>query len=78
MISVDCAAFTVCALLTFAVSVRLVARRLNGRQAERDRGFYRQMALLEVGFLAGVNCTARLSNMIMHFVKCESLVVHAL
>jgi Family of unknown function (DUF6020) len=45
------AAFTVCALLTFAVSVRLVARRLKGRQAERDRGFYRQMALLEVGFL---------------------------
>lgn len=44
-------AFSISALLAFAAAVRLLARRLTGRQGLRDRGFYRQMALLEAGFL---------------------------
>ncbi|MFC5910886.1 hypothetical protein [Streptacidiphilus monticola] len=44
-------AFTASALLAFAASLRLIARRLKGRQAVRDRGFYRELALLEAGLL---------------------------
>ncbi len=45
------AAFTLSALLAFAASARLVARRMRGRQAVRDRWFHQQLALLAAGFI---------------------------
>jgi hypothetical protein len=45
------AAFAISALLAFAAVARLVARRLKGREAVRDRGFYIQLGLLELGFI---------------------------
>ncbi|MFC1413574.1 DUF6020 family protein [Streptacidiphilus sp. N1-12] len=45
------AAFTLSTLLAFAATARLVARRMRGREAVRDRWFYQQMALLAAGFI---------------------------
>jgi hypothetical protein len=45
------AAFSLSALLAFAASARLIARRTRGLAGVRDRWFYRQAALLEAGFV---------------------------
>ncbi|MFC1433172.1 hypothetical protein ACEZDB_21240 [Streptacidiphilus sp. N1-3] len=45
------AAFGIAALLAFAASARLLARRIKGRGQVRDRAFYWDMAVLGVGFL---------------------------
>jgi hypothetical protein len=44
--------YTIGALLAFAATGRLVARRLRGRLELRDRGFYREMGLIFLGCLA--------------------------
>lgn len=44
--------YTIGALLAFAATGRLVARRLRGRSQARDRAFYREMGLLFLGCLA--------------------------
>ncbi|WP_327376392.1 DUF6020 family protein [Streptomyces sp. NBC_01216] len=44
--------FVIGGILAFAAVGRLAARRARGRQAERDRVFYRDMGLLFLGFLA--------------------------
>lgn len=43
--------YTIGALLAFAATGRLVARRLRGRSQARDRAFYREMGLLFLGCL---------------------------
>ncbi len=44
-------AFTVAAVVTFGAVVQLTARRLRGRERERDRSFRRQMLVLALGCL---------------------------
>ncbi|MFJ8665345.1 hypothetical protein [Streptomyces sp. NPDC093600] len=44
--------FVIGAILAFGAAGRLAARRARGEQAERDRVFYRDVALLFLGFLA--------------------------
>ena len=45
------AAFGISALLAFAALAKLVARRLKGRERVRDRSFYVNLGLLELGFI---------------------------